>query len=194
MGVAAGIAGGGVEFGATQERLDDADIGAAFEQMRCKAMTQHMQCDVLPDPGGVGGLMEEASELPGGHRLAGSWTRLPAWKQPTFLKGCSRNVTRWALPPPLPQKSAGGRYAKDTDRVYLAERLLHDPKIDDVVIAFSLPRLEVDRGWTARSGRWWRTVHVPSWVTEEILMRLGVLSLLALAFRTTVLTSRTERR
>ena len=50
MGVAAGIAGGGVEFGATQERLDDADIGAAFEQMRCKAMTQHMQCDVLPDP------------------------------------------------------------------------------------------------------------------------------------------------
>jgi hypothetical protein len=77
--------------------------------------------------------MEEASELPGGHRLAGSWTRLPAWKQPTFLKGCSRNVTRWALPPPLPQKSAGGRYAKDTDRVYLAERLLHDPKIDDVV-------------------------------------------------------------
>ena len=96
MGVAAGIAGGGVEFGATQERLDDADIGAAFEQMRCKAMTQHMQCDVLPDPGGVGGLMEEASELPGGHRLAGAWTRLPAWKQPTFLKGCSRNVAMGA--------------------------------------------------------------------------------------------------
>jgi len=157
-------------------------------------MTQHMQCDVLPDPGGVGGLMEEASELPGGHRLAGSWTRLPAWKQPTFLKGCSRNVTRWALPPPLPQKSAGGRYAKDTDRVYLAERLLHDPKIDDIVIAFGL------LGWklTGPDGEKWpmaeRTVHVPSWVTEEILMRLGVLSLLALAFRPTVLTSRTERR
>ena len=56
----AGITGRGVEFGVTQERLDDADIGAAFEQMRCKAVTQHMQCDVLPDPGGVGCLMEEA--------------------------------------------------------------------------------------------------------------------------------------
>src|SRR5580692_4148465 len=83
----AGIVGRGVEFGVTQERLDDADIGAAFEQMRCKAMTQHMQCDVLPDPGGVGCLMEEARELPRGHRLAGSLTRLPARKQPTFLKG-----------------------------------------------------------------------------------------------------------
>src|SRR6516225_881487 len=39
----AGIAGRSVEFGVTQERLDDADIGAAFEQMRCKAVTQHMQ-------------------------------------------------------------------------------------------------------------------------------------------------------
>ena len=90
----AGIVGRGVEFGVTQERLDDTDIGAAFEQMRCKAMTQHMQCDVLPDPGGVGCLMEEARELPRGHRLAGSLTRLPARKQPTFLKGCSRIVTR----------------------------------------------------------------------------------------------------
>ena len=52
-----------------------------------------MQCDVLPDPGGVGCLMEETRELPRGHRLAVSWTRLLAWKQPTFLKGCSRIVT-----------------------------------------------------------------------------------------------------
>jgi hypothetical protein len=34
----------------TQERLDDADIGAAFEQMRCKAVTQHMQRDPLGQP------------------------------------------------------------------------------------------------------------------------------------------------
>jgi hypothetical protein len=30
--------------------------------MRCKAVTQHMQRDVLPDPGGVDRLMEEAQE------------------------------------------------------------------------------------------------------------------------------------
>jgi hypothetical protein len=47
---------------------------------------------------------EEACELPRGHRLAGSLTRLPARNQPTFLKGCSRIVTRWALPPPLSQQ------------------------------------------------------------------------------------------
>src|SRR3974390_815 len=38
----AGVAGRGVEFGVTQERLDDADIGAAFEQMRCKAVAQRV--------------------------------------------------------------------------------------------------------------------------------------------------------
>ena len=36
--------------------------------------------------------------------LLNSLTRLPAREQPTFLKGCSRIVTRWALPPPLPQQ------------------------------------------------------------------------------------------
>src|SRR6202040_2533599 len=66
----AGIAGRSVEVGVTQERLDDANIGAAFEQMRCKAVTQHMQRDVVPDPGGVDRLMEESHELPRGHRLA----------------------------------------------------------------------------------------------------------------------------
>src|SRR6185369_5142512 len=96
----AGIAGRSVEFGVTQERLDYADIGAAFEQMRCKAVTQHMQRDVLPDPGGVDRLMEEARELPRGHRLAWPF----AGEQPAFLQRGCRIVTRWSLPPPLPQQ------------------------------------------------------------------------------------------
>src|SRR6516164_4710191 len=96
----AGVAGRSVEFSMTQERLDDTDIGAAFEQMRCKAVTQHMQRDVLPDPGGVDRLMEEAQELPCGHRLA----RPFAGEQPTFLQRCCRIVTRWSLPPPLAQQ------------------------------------------------------------------------------------------
>jgi hypothetical protein len=81
----------------TQERLDDPDIGATFQQMRCKAVTQHMQRDILPDPGGVDGLMEEAHELPSGHRLA----RPFAGEQPTFLQRRCRIVMRWPRSPPL---------------------------------------------------------------------------------------------
>jgi hypothetical protein len=77
----------------------------------------------------------------------------------------------------LPQKSAGGRYAKDTDRVYLAERLLHDPKIDDVVIAFGFAGLEVDRAGRREvaDGGANGSRPVRGAVTEEILMRLGLL-------------------
>jgi hypothetical protein len=63
-----------------------------------------MQRDVLPDPGGVDRLMEEAHELPRGHRLAGSVIRLAARKQPAFLDGRCRIMTRWPLSPPLSQQ------------------------------------------------------------------------------------------
>ena len=52
-------------------------------------------------PGRVGRLMEQAAQLAGGHRLAGSAAR----KQPTFLHGRPRIVSGWAYLPPLPQQS-----------------------------------------------------------------------------------------
>jgi hypothetical protein len=57
-----------------QQRLDDADIGAALEQMGREAVAQRMQRHALLDPGRVGRLMEQAAQLAGGHRL----TMLPA--------------------------------------------------------------------------------------------------------------------
>ena len=66
-----------------------ADIGAALEKMRCKTVTQHMQRDILPDRGGVDRLVEEAHELPRGHRL----TRPFAREQPPFLQRRCRTVT-----------------------------------------------------------------------------------------------------
>ena len=48
----------------------------------------------------VGGIMEQAVELAGCHRLAGP----DAGKQPAFLQGCLCIVTRWARLPPLPQQ------------------------------------------------------------------------------------------
>ena len=58
---------------------------------RCvaKLVAKHMQRDVLPDPGGVDGLMEEARELPRGHRIAGPF----AGEQPTVLLGRCRIAT-----------------------------------------------------------------------------------------------------
>ena len=41
------IAGRGVEFGVAQERLDDADIGTAFEQMGGEAVAQRVQRDTF---------------------------------------------------------------------------------------------------------------------------------------------------
>src|ERR1039458_4438391 len=95
----------GVQFVVTQQRLDDADIGAALEQVGREAVAQRMQRHALLDPGRVGRLMEQAAELAGGHRLAG----LAARKQPTFLKWRCGIVTWWARLPPLAQQIEIGR-------------------------------------------------------------------------------------
>src|SRR5712692_7902103 len=96
----AGVARRRVELVVTQERLDDADIGAALEQMGREAVAQRMQRHSLLDPGRIGRLMEQAVELAGRHRLAA----LGARKQPAFLHGRSGIVTRWARLPPLAQQ------------------------------------------------------------------------------------------
>src|SRR5215468_800429 len=78
-----------------QERLDDSDIGAAFQQVGRKAVAQRVQRHTLPDPGCIRRLVEQPVELAGRHRLAGPTTR----KQPAFLKGYCGIETPARLPP-----------------------------------------------------------------------------------------------
>jgi hypothetical protein len=56
------------------QRHDDADIGAALEQMGREAVAERVQRHALLDPGRVGRPIEKAAQLAGGHRL----TMLPA--------------------------------------------------------------------------------------------------------------------
>src|SRR5450830_574110 len=104
----------GVQFVVTQQRLDDADIGAALEQMGREAVAERVQRHALLDPGRVGRLMEQAAQLAGGHRLAG----LAARKQPTFFHGRSSIVSRWAHLPPLAQQIE--RFGRQHDMAILA--------------------------------------------------------------------------
>ena len=57
-----------------QQRHDDADIGAALEQMGREAVAERVQCHALLDPGHVGRPTEKVAHLAAGHRL----TMLPA--------------------------------------------------------------------------------------------------------------------
>src|SRR6202022_1103226 len=57
----AGVARRGVELLVTQQRLDDADVGAALEQVGREAVAQRVQRHPLLDPGCVGGLVEQAA-------------------------------------------------------------------------------------------------------------------------------------
>jgi len=52
-----------------QQRLDDANIGVAFEQMGREAVAERVQHHALLDPGRVDHLVEQAAPLAGGHRL-----------------------------------------------------------------------------------------------------------------------------
>ena len=44
----------------SQERLNDSDVGPAFEQVGRKAVTQRVECHGLLDAGRLGCLMEQA--------------------------------------------------------------------------------------------------------------------------------------
>jgi hypothetical protein len=83
-----------------EERLDDSDIGAAFQQVGRKAVAQGVQRHTLPDLGCIHHLVEQPVELAGRHRLAAAL----AGKQPAFLHWPCGIVARWARLPPLSQQ------------------------------------------------------------------------------------------
>src|SRR3984893_2083598 len=93
---AAGVGSRCLKLVMTQKRLDDSNIGAAFEQMGRETVAQSVQTHPLPDAGPIGRLVEQPVELAGGHWLA----RLAARKEPAFLKGrCVWIEPRTSLPP-----------------------------------------------------------------------------------------------
>src|SRR5215470_4609532 len=120
----------------TQERLDDPDIGAAFQQVGRKAVAQNVQRYTLPDPGGIRRLVEQPVELAGRHRPAGPTAR----KQPAFLYRRSGNVTRRARLPPLAQQIEQLR--RQHDIAVLAAFGLLNP--NDLLRAIDMLDLEPD--------------------------------------------------
>ena len=66
-----------------EQRLDDANIGAALEQVGCKAVAQRVQRHRLPDPGRFRRLVEQTVELAGRHRPARPAARETASVPPT---------------------------------------------------------------------------------------------------------------
>src|SRR6202011_578236 len=95
------IARGSGQFVVTCARLDESDVGAILKQVGREAVAQRVQRSLLPDPGRIGVLMEQAVAWAGRHPLAAP----ESGKQPTFFQGRSRIVPRRARLPPLPQQS-----------------------------------------------------------------------------------------
>src|SRR5579883_3128745 len=83
-----------------EQGLNHAKVLAALEQMGREAVAKRMQRDRLAQPRGVGGLLEQSTELTRGHWLMPT----AAWKQPAVF-GCDVVVGRGRSHlPPLPQQ------------------------------------------------------------------------------------------
>src|SRR5262249_62319621 len=65
----------------SEQRLNEANVRAALEQMGPKAVAKRMQRDRLAQPRGFGGLLEQPAELTRGQRLMMTGT----WKQPALF-------------------------------------------------------------------------------------------------------------
>src|SRR5258708_11469819 len=63
-----GIDLGGADAGMAEEFLDDAQIGAVFEEVSGEAMPQHVRGDISANPGSPGALLDPQPERDGGKR------------------------------------------------------------------------------------------------------------------------------
>src|SRR5438128_6317961 len=75
------VAGCRLELGMSEQRLNQANVSAALEQMCREAVAQRMQRDRLAQPRGFGGLLEQPAELTRGQRLM----LTAAWQQPALF-------------------------------------------------------------------------------------------------------------
>ena len=99
-------------------------------------MSKRMQRHALADSGRIGGLMEQAVELAGRHRLAGPL----AGKQPAFLHGSCGIETPATRLPPLAQQVE--RVGRQHDIAVLAALGLLDP--NDLLRAVDVLDLQPD--------------------------------------------------
>ena len=83
-----------------QKRLNDADIGAAFQKMRCEGVTERMQAHGLLDAGGLGCLLKQAGELTRRQMIALAAPR----KQPAFPGWDASIILGGPFRPLLPQQ------------------------------------------------------------------------------------------
>ena len=84
----------------SEQRLDRSDVDTAIIEVGCKAMAQRVQVDRLPDPRGIGGLVEQPVELARRQRLA----RLAARKEQALLHGHAAVIEPGTHLPPLAQE------------------------------------------------------------------------------------------
>src|ERR1700720_2246168 len=131
----AGIERRGVEFGVTEQHLDDADIDVLLEQVGGEAVPQSVQRDALADLRHLSGGVTGAIELARGHRLG----RIAARKQPAL---------RPHRLPPDPQQIEQAR--REHDVTVLAALALLDA--DDHALAVDVGDLERDHLGGAQTG------------------------------------------
>src|SRR5258707_9102020 len=75
------VAGRRLELLVSEQRLNDANVPAALEQMGREAVAKRMQGDCLAQPRGSRGLLEQPAELTGGQGVMLTAT----WKQPAVF-------------------------------------------------------------------------------------------------------------
>src|SRR6266853_780032 len=85
----------------SEQRLNNANVPAALEQMGREAVAKRMQGDSLAQPRGSRGLLEQPAELTRGQRVMLTAT----WKQPAvFWRDAAVIIRGRPRLPPLPQQ------------------------------------------------------------------------------------------
>src|SRR6266849_1867534 len=89
------VAGRRLELLVSEQRLNDANVPTAFEQMGREAVAKRMQRDRLAQRRGFGGLLEQSTELTRSQRLITA-----TWKQPALFRRAADVIRgRPRLPP-----------------------------------------------------------------------------------------------
>src|SRR6266478_186310 len=128
----AGVAGRRLQPLVSEQRLNDANVPAALEQMSREAVTKRMQREHLAQPRGFRGFLEQPAELTRGQRLMITAT----WKQPALFWRDAGVVRGRPRLPPLPQQLQDLRWQHHVP-VFLSLRL-HDA--DDLLLAVDVAR------------------------------------------------------
>src|SRR6266849_7223414 len=127
------VAGRRLELLVSEQRLNDANVPAAFEQMGREAVAKRMQGDCLAQPRGSRGLLEQPAELTRGQRVMITAT----WKQPAvFWRDAAVIIHGRPRLPPLPQQLEDLRRQHHVP--VLAALRLHDA--DDLLLTVDVAR------------------------------------------------------